>query len=67
MFNQYIYKRQYDLHKNVEKMKHDYLNGCEKRKGRIYLSEIKEINTKLTQNYRKRVENFVINMLENPL
>lgn len=33
----------------------------------LILKIIKENNRKLTQNYRKRVENFIINMIENPI
>ena len=34
----------------------------------FYLQKlITENNRKLTQNYRKRVENFIINMIENPI
>lgn len=46
------------LHKTIENIKKDYMEEQEKRR---------ETNSKLSLNYKKRVENFVINMLENPI
>ncbi|CAK81193.1 unnamed protein product (macronuclear) [Paramecium tetraurelia] len=58
MFNSYSYEKQLALSKEIDKIKKGYMREREVRK---------ELNNRLAQNYRKRVENFVINMLENPV
>ncbi|CAD8072311.1 unnamed protein product [Paramecium primaurelia] len=58
MFNSYQYEKQLALSKEIDKIKKGYMREREVRK---------ELNNRLAQNYKKRVENFVINMLENPV
>ncbi|CAD8066751.1 unnamed protein product [Paramecium primaurelia] len=58
MFNSYQYEKQLTFTKDIDKIKKGYLREREVRK---------ELNNRLAQNYKKRVENFVINMLENPI
>ncbi|CAD8064731.1 unnamed protein product [Paramecium sonneborni] len=58
MFNSYQYDKQLSFTKDIEKIKKDYLKQRENRK---------DLNQRLSKNYKKRIENFVINMLENPI
>ncbi|CAD8160040.1 unnamed protein product [Paramecium pentaurelia] len=58
MFNSYQYDKQLAFTKEIDKIKKDYLKQRENRK---------ELNQRLSKNYKKRIENFVINMLENPI
>ncbi|KAM3134335.1 hypothetical protein pb186bvf_013620 [Paramecium bursaria] len=58
MFNVFKYDQQVKLSKEIDKIKKDYLKEREVRKDQ---------NNRFAQNYKKRVENFVITMLENPI
>ncbi|CAD8076000.1 unnamed protein product [Paramecium sonneborni] len=58
MFNSYQYDKQLAFTKEIDKIKKDYLKQRENRK---------DLNQRLSKNYKKRIENFVINMLENPI
>ncbi|CAD8183002.1 unnamed protein product [Paramecium octaurelia] len=58
MFNGYQYDKQLAFTKDIDKIKKEYVSERERRK---------DMNQRLSKNYKKRVENFVINMLENPV
>ncbi|EAR90866.3 hypothetical protein TTHERM_00143720 (macronuclear) [Tetrahymena thermophila SB210] len=58
MFNVHLYEKKLKIKNDVEKQKDDFIKGLQKRK---------EKQNELAANYKKRVENFVINMLENPI
>ncbi|KAL4506611.1 hypothetical protein ABPG72_000182 [Tetrahymena utriculariae] len=58
MFNVHLYEKKLKIKNDVERQKDDFIKGLQKRK---------EKQNELAANYKKRVENFVINMLENPI
>ncbi|CAK91652.1 unnamed protein product (macronuclear) [Paramecium tetraurelia] len=66
IFNSYQYEKQLALSKEIDKIKKGYMREREVRKGTSD-SINQELNNRFAQNYRKRVENFVINMFENPV
>jgi hypothetical protein len=58
MFNYNLYKQKLELKNKLDTIKKQYLIDKERRKS---------YNLKQSENYRKRIENFVINMMEKPI
>lgn len=58
MFNVYAYERKLELNKKIEDYKQKFIKDTLHTKRR---------NKDLAESYRKRVENFIINMMETPV
>lgn len=66
MFNVYHFERKLSLKKKIDKMKEEYIKDQNRKKSRtnillLFLYFI-EKNEKLSTGYKKRVENFVLNV-----
>lgn len=58
MFNIYSFEKKLHQVKQLDTVKTKYLED---------LSRKKVLNDRYAQGYKKRIENFVINMIENPI
>lgn len=58
MFNLFTYEKKLNEVNSLDKLKQQFLQEKQKKK---------ELNEKYAQNYKKRIENFIINMIENPV